>query len=359
MGFLKSLFGSSKEKAPNVVVKVEQKQAVVDVPEKKLSPEVQNLALLFMAERYKVGEKNYPQYMRTKYGVGFPNEKYNELAGLGYIRPSTAAESLSHLKATELKDIASRHLLKSSGKKQDIIDRIIAEVPEEMLDAEVTDRYWIITELGHNLLAKNPYVEYCMEQHPYALETIGLDIDAIAKLCAQKPVRQVRDVLWGEFNRKSLDYYKEGIEKGAFRNYCELLRVMALFSQEEGRSYDALALYARYLYYRANFEASMKALQHYNFVKDLDEATNTLVLHTEFYPFMAQELLNICNGCGFDSAQLKSFMNDAFSKEHDTGIFSSNALAELVMCGLNGDEAGEKTICRNAMKAAIKSLPRR
>ena len=47
-------------------------------------------------------------------------------------------------------------------------------------------------------------------------------------------------MLWGEFNRRSVDYYTKGMTEGDFRDYCELLRTMALFLEEENRHKDAL-----------------------------------------------------------------------------------------------------------------------
>ena len=64
-------------------------------------------------------------------------------------------------------------------------------------------------------------------------------------------------------------------------------------------------------------------------------------------------------GCGFDSKQLYSFMIDCLSKEKDTGLFSPNELADLIMCGLNGDQEGQKKICKSDMRSAAKKLPKK
>lgn len=72
------------------------------------------------------------------------------------------------------------------------------------------------------------------------LDNIGLDVNTYSKLFSGNPSRRVRDVLWGEFNRRSVDYYTKGMTEGDFRDYCELLRTMALFLEEENRHKDAL-----------------------------------------------------------------------------------------------------------------------
>ncbi len=61
---------------------------------------------------YKVTDNKYPDILRSGYGIGFPNEVLRSLEKKGYIRQSTAIETLPNLKATELKNIASANDLK-------------------------------------------------------------------------------------------------------------------------------------------------------------------------------------------------------------------------------------------------------
>ena len=81
---------------------------------------VQDLVMLYYAENYKVDEVKYPEYLRSRYEVGFAKEKLKSLEKRGYIRPSTAAESIPHMKVSNLKEIASQFGIKASGKKEDL-----------------------------------------------------------------------------------------------------------------------------------------------------------------------------------------------------------------------------------------------
>lgn len=130
MGFLKSLFGGIKGKS-NAGISVEISERENDnIPLKKVNSSIQDLVVLFYAENYMVGEKKYPEFFRSRFGIGFPNEKLQTIEKRGFIRPSTALESLSHLKATELKSIASKFGIKTSGKKDELCERIRENVPE-------------------------------------------------------------------------------------------------------------------------------------------------------------------------------------------------------------------------------------
>ncbi len=356
MGFLKSLFGGIKGKS-NVGISVEISERENDnIPLKKVNSSIQDLVVLFYAENYMVGEKKYPEFFRSRFGIGFPNEKLQTLEKRGFIRPSTALESLSHLKATELKSIASKFGIKTSGKKDELCERIKENAPENELQESVLERYWIITEKGKSFLEENKHIDFYLQKHPYSLESIGLDISAYAKLFSDNSKEKIRDILWGEFNRKSLEYYKQGMEKGEFANYCSLLHVMSLFLEEENRHRDALNMYMRYIHYKTNFDAGLSAIKHYSLIKKFDNAVDILFLNAQIYPFMANEIQEISIGCDFDSKKLQIFMNEVFSKEKDTGLFSPVQLTDFVMCGLNGDEEGQKKICGIAMKAATKRL---
>lgn len=355
MGFFDFLFGKKKSKVTvefhGNIARSEQK------PTKKVDTTTQDLVLLCVAEEYRINETKYPDSLRTRFGIGFPKEKFQQLANNGYLRVSTAVETLPCLKATELKAIATKLGVKTSGKKSDICARIAENSSEDVLQSEIIERYWILTEKGKLYLEEHAYIRFFMEKHPYSLENIGLDINAYSKLFSGNPIGQVRDVLWGEFNRLSEKYFIEGVNQKSFRNYCDLLRTMALFLEEENRHKDALAMYIRYLHYRANFDAGVSVVRNYSIMKDIKHTADMLYMDVEILPFIASEIRDMSNGCGFDSQQLHSFMNDQLAKEKDTGVFSPKELAALVMCGLNGDQEGQKKICLTAVKSIARKIP--
>ena len=368
MGIFSSLFGGKKE--PKVTIEVKPTavqnhgaQIKEEVPIKTVDPSVQDLVLLSLAEDYKVGEIKYPNYFRSRFGIGFPNERFKKLEANGLIRPSTAIETIPHLKVSDFKAIATKLGIKTSGKKEELCARIAENVSEADVAADVPDRYWILTEAGKKLLNDNSYIGFFMEKHRYDLELLGYDINLFAKLCANKPKARVRDTLWGEFNRITPEFYKKGMTKGEFRDYCELLRTMGLFLEEEGRHKDALATYLRYLHYKINFDAGLSALKHYSYFKKVDkDAVNSsadmMFISAEILPFMADDIQTMCTGCGFDSSQLYQFMIEMLSKETDTGMFSPKELSDFILYGLNGDRENQKQLCKKAMMSGVKKLPK-
>lgn len=331
MGLLKSIFGKKEEpkKDDRIEVRTAKEQSSIENSatlsvrsNASTKSQIQELVMIYLAEQFKVGQNNYPDYLRSVYGIGFPNEVFKSLEKKGYIRQSTAAETLPYLKATELKTIAAEHKLKVSGKKDDLYVRIIESLTEEEIAQHISEKFWKVTDQGDMLLKENPYIAFYLDKHNYSLANIGFDVFKFSKLY-EKPLNgTVRDRLWGEFNRLSIEFYSKAMSNGDFREYCELLRIMALYLKEEGRNKNALAQYMRYLHYRANFQAALPALQHYGSIGFIDNDAVVLSVEVELLPYIAQEIISISEGCGFNSLQLKSFMLDAFSKEKDTGIFT-------------------------------------
>lgn len=358
MGLFSKLFGG-KESNKNAIELKSVGIAQKNTDEKRAPEDVQNLVLLALAEGFAVDESHFPNYFRDRYGIGFPKEKLLSLQKQGMLRVSTAAEALSNLKGTELKELAAQNGLKTSGKKEELCAKIVAEVPEEKLRNMVKSRYWKLTDTGKAMLDSRPWISFYLEKHPYSLDEIGIDITSFCNLYKKNPNGRMRDVLWGEFNRLSLELYSKGMTKRNFGEYCSLLRAMALFLEEEGRHKDALMMYCRYLYFRSNINAGISALQYYSYTRKVDETADTLYMKAEIYPFIAGELTDISNRCDIDSVALKAFMIECFKKEKDTSVFTPEELADFVLMGLNGDQAGQKTMCLKAMKEASKKLPRK
>ncbi|MCR4658300.1 MAG: SAP domain-containing protein [Lachnospiraceae bacterium] len=352
MGILDLLFG--KKNNVNQPVRVNNGSPAMNkripLAASNTGVDIKTLVMLALSEKYRVGEMKYPAYLQNKYGIPFPNEVLSRLASLGYIRKSDGYETLANMSGADLKELCGRFGLKVSGKKEDLCRRLKESVAPVALESQISDRYWIITESGRDLLINNPYIEYYLQDHKYSLEVIGINLTECARICSSG--RRVRDALWGELNKRSLEYYQKSMKNRNFHDYCELLRLMALFLEEEGRYEDGLAIYIRYMHYRINFQAALAAINTYSVLRRINEAADTLFIDAEIMPFMAKEIIDLTGECGYDSNQLQSFMVQTLSKETDTGVFNPMELTQFIMFGLNGDKEGQRNMCKKAMQAA-------
>ena len=312
MGFFDSLFGKKNNKSSDSNVYVQRQS--VPAPVKAITRE-QKLVLLKYAENTKVGENHYPAYLNSKFGISSPKSGYDELLRDGFIRMSTNKEALPHLKNNELKDIASGNGLSTGGKKDDLCKRIIDEVSEESLDKLNIPRYWILTEKGKEELNNNPFVSLFTDKHKYDLDYIGIKYADVASSLADKPVARVRDLLWGRFVKMSFNASVESFQTKNFHDYCDMLRLMALFLEEEGKYVDALSTYLRYLYYQNNFKAVISARAMYGIDKSMKRAIESFMLDAELLPFQEAELTDLIKECEYDQQAFNEFMIFTFQRE--------------------------------------------
>ena len=361
MGTVKHALGAffSKNSVDKVDISTSLKQDnYQSVPNqiKNVSSDIQESVMIYLAERYSVGERNYPNYLRDKYDIGFPNELLSRLEKEGYIRQSLAKESLSHLKVADLKGIATRYGLSSSRKKEELCSMIIDNVSEDELSACFSERYWILTDKGRAKLENNKHVIFYLDKHPYSLENIGIDISTYANLFVGSHTGGIRDVIWGELNKRSVTCYKEAVANRNFHEYCQIIRTMALFLYEEERFRDALSMYIRYMNYKVNFDSAIKAMSNYSFSKNINDAANSFYIFAETLPFEADEIISISEGCGFDSEKIREFIENAIKEEKDTGVLTAKELAEFIMYGLNGNHEAQKQMSKLALQSACKKI---
>ncbi|WP_251855383.1 SAP domain-containing protein [Enterococcus italicus] len=93
-----------------------------------------------------------PGYFAFTYGINY-NNSIEKLFSKKLIRIGSPSESLSTLKAPELKEILRAHDLKISGKKIDLISRIQSNIEEDDYSDSIKESF-VITNLGKSILDK-------------------------------------------------------------------------------------------------------------------------------------------------------------------------------------------------------------
>ncbi len=327
------------------------------VPLKQVPQDIQDLLLISVCEQYRTDETEFPNYFRSEFGVADPGRRFIDLKEAGYIRSATAKESLSNLKMDELKQIAEPHGMKPGRKKDDLCLNIAKTVPEEEYEDSVNIRYWKITKQGRELLDQNKYVEYYANHHPYSLDNADIDINKLHELVQSNPGRRYRDLIWGEYNRKSMEVFAKATETGYFNPYCRVLRDMSYFLGEEGRYKEALAGYLKFIYYKVNYYAGMEGLREYSYSKKVNEAAEHMFILADPYEISQSNINGWSSNCGFDEKQLRSFMIEQFDRFPE-GLISSKDLADYVFAGMKEDEETQQKLCRKAMRNAAKELPK-
>lgn len=341
MGLLSSLFS---KKAPSNTNNTRQTQ---------LLTKSQKLILLSLAEGYKINGSNLPQYLTTKYRIVNARHEYQVLLSQGLIRESTNKESIVHLKNVELQSILSDMGLYTGGKKSELCSRINENVNDEQLDRYNIERYWMLTDAGKVELENNPYIDLYTGNHKYSLLELGIGYDEIATALTNISPKRYRDVVWSKFNDRSSSFYSNAMKTKNFHQYCELLRAMGLFLEEEVKYKEALHQYLRCEHYKVNFKGLLCALANYNISKKMKDASDAFMIEAELLPFEIDDIQRLKDECGLKQAELDSYMLDMLRREHDTGVFNPAEMVEFINCGLKKQTGKQRKMFENNFKKKV------
>ena len=102
-------------------------------------------------------DSDYPQYFEYRYGINGV-ESLQLLIDLCFARQCTATESLLSLSIPKLKKILTHEGLPVGGKKADVLQRIVDNIPEEKLAPLFDLRKYETTPRGDDLLSKYAHI---------------------------------------------------------------------------------------------------------------------------------------------------------------------------------------------------------
>ena len=372
MGIFKNLFSkrdnqiTNEKPLNNIQIALDNSQKTVfhlrGKPDKNgLYPS--ELVMLSLAEKYLVNETNYPNYLNSIYEITNPSKTLKNLQDRGYISVGGAKESLHYFKISELKEFASFLGVKVRGNKDSIISTLL-EADDEKLSECVKDRTWIITDKGMSALNDNLYIQFFLSEHSYSLQNVGVDIWTVNEDVVNNPNIPYRDLIYRQLNKRAFEADVE-IQKGqklgsdVTNRYCECFRIMALFIEEEGRSYlNASDLYFQYIFKRINIHAGMKFLSSLMLVKDKwitkEEAIKRYYQDIQLLPFHKQEIMRLVDELNIDNDSIKDSLIVSFKRAKDSGIMTAEEAADFVILELSGEKEEAKTLSDKLINKAIK-----
>ena len=110
-------------------------------------------------------KNGYPGFWWFEYGIRNVGYRLETLRERGFIRYSTAAENVKTLTNDELKQLLKLLGQKVSGKKDELIDRVLMNASDEFLVRNITERKYCLTDLGRQELRDNEYVPFLHQSH--------------------------------------------------------------------------------------------------------------------------------------------------------------------------------------------------
>lgn len=195
------------------------------------------ILMLDYAHTYKTSDNSFQGFWYYQYSVKDPQSILNSLCERGFIEPGDLRSVLEHLKLGEIKDELKLLNEKISGKKAELIDRLLSVADHNELFAKYPERFFKLTSKGEQELKENQYVPY-LHRHRY------MSVWEMNRRLAQIHY-PYRDVLWGYFNEQS-SIHVQNYDFGLYRN---LRYFMYEFLLEENKPKTALELLAEAAYY--------------------------------------------------------------------------------------------------------------
>lgn len=282
--------------------------------------------VLNIAESYFTNKKNsFAGYWWYKYGVSDVQGILNSLEKRGYITVGSIRDAILKSKVADIKVSLKQRNLKVTGKKEILINRLVANVPEKELDNEFSQRPYKKTELGEQILKKYEWIPFI---HRHNCQ--DLDIWNLTELVQQPPYLPYRDKIWGYLNEKSIEHFANK-DFGLYRN---TKFEMSEFVAQEGKysiAFDVLCEVVAFDLNGADNGFEMDCLFiYYEYYFPYQNSLNTLP------PGVIDRIKEYSNILGWNELELKEHLMNRFLKIHvPLRLFTNEECVEIVIAELD------------------------
>ena len=200
---------------------------------KQLKPIVDGLyaheiLALSYAETFRLSGNEYQGFWWWQYGVKDVRAMLNSLQSRGFITEGGVDSAVKACNASELKEFLKSQGMKVSGKKDDLVNRILTEADPSAVQSFFTERTYALTPKGKAALETNMAI---IDAHKDPMMRIW---DVPEKDLNRPP--KTNDERWGEMNLAYMNHVQSG-DFGLARN---VRFDMAEFLASEGRYLDAI-----------------------------------------------------------------------------------------------------------------------
>lgn len=298
------------------------------------------ILLLSYAPKYYVEGNSYPGFWWYQYGIKDVDKSLKSLLERGFLKVGSLKSAIEKETSVVLKDLLKANNLKVSGKKAELVQRLLAEVPEEKLKAVFTKYIYELTDTGKEELKEYEYIPYI---HRHGIE--GLDIYTLSVKMQERTSYSYRDVIWGHLNERSMVHIKNG-DYGLYRN-CRFS--MSEFVKEEGKLENAFSLLAEVIRY------DLSGLSNGFDKKFMDIYADGYFPYkgsiVTMAPGITSRVVDYKETKGFSDDELKNKLLEYMSEIRlPFSLFTAAECADIVLMEIHKDEEGLERLYKKAEK---------
>ncbi len=343
-------FGSIAPKAPSAQVIAGESITPVSSMLSTLYPNAAGLypheiLALEYAPRFCVDDKEFQGFWWYKYGVQDVASLLDSLKQRGLLSLGTIVDNMKLYKVPELKAVLAEHGIKTTGKKDDLINRLVESVPEIELSKAFPRCPYKVTEAGTTAIKDDEYVLYA-HRHQYD----GIDIFSLNRLLKGR-TKRYRDAIWKHFNQKSMEYAKQGM----FGLYRNIRFQMSEFVAEEQRYKEAALLLVEVVYYDIsgldNSALSIEISGSYWFPYDHSIATTA--------PGIVGRLKEYQEKLALDDKAFQQLISEHIKKlSSPFHIFTKDECVDIIVLEMKEDKVQISKMYEKAKKRLQKQYPK-
>jgi len=327
------------------VIPVEKRIKNANVSKHGLYPH--EVLMLDYAGSYYVEGNSFQGFWWYKYGVRNVDNCLHSLLDRGFLHIGDLQSAIEKETATVLKSELKKYGLKVSGKKDELVQRLLIEVSPGELNTRFAKRTYQLTELGKKALEEEGYVIYI---HHHAIE--DLDIWSLNKIIHEPPYMSYRDKIWGYLNKRSMKHFSAG-DFGLYRN-CRYH--MYLFLIEEKRLKDGLGMLSEVVFYDlSGLDNNYDPKYLYIFSKNFFPYKDSTVIMP---PGITNAVIQCQKELNLTDEELKTIMLDRMNRlSAPLHLFTPEECVDIVFMERRGDTDALTKIYSKAKRRFKQSFP--
>lgn len=198
------------------------------------------LLMLSYAHTYTTGINKFQQFWEYNYFIDNPQQILDSLYQRKFIQQGSFKNSLSKLKLPQIKSELKSCGEKVSGKKEDLVKRLLECGNISELEKKYPIKYYELTKLGELELKENEYISYISNHSIENLTIWDMNI-----MLGNDNKASYRDKIWKYLNEASGQHFKNK-DYGLYRN---TRLTMYNFLMEEEKYNMAFNLISEVAYY--------------------------------------------------------------------------------------------------------------